>query len=164
MFSARGALRCTRHEVEMQAPWPVRCRARQILLVGGLLPALLVKSTVGTALVLHQHGVRPTHLHVLGYNNRIADASSSGFGHVSPSVLASRSDTRAPRVVAIIATGVVFLPESRLEHAKPDQHADSHVLPIATELAPSAIATDLRVPTGNTASASILLRNHTLLI
>lgn len=147
-----------------------RCGVSRLLLVVGLLPALLVKSTVATALVLHRHGVRPAHLHVLGYTNRLVDASSVRYGHVSRPSVASRSDTGCAQVLAIVTTGLVFLSgpdDSAAERAKPGPSADLHARSTTTgsthsAMAPVAIPRLLQAP--KTMCASILDRNHALLI
>ncbi len=143
----------------------------RVLLISALMSSSLVTSAVGEALVLHRHGVGRAHLHVLGSGDLLSEAAvSSKFGHCLRSVSALRSASQRVRTLAIVATGSVFVSTPRdagVDEAGQPSHRN---LPPFSVAEPQHAATvDLstfRFPVrmGRTASAIILLRNHTLLL
>ena len=147
------------------------CRLGRLLLVLALFSTALVRNAVGDALILHQHGLRRAHLHILGYGDLRSNAAwSSQFGHRSRSEPALPSASQGVRILAIIATGSVFISSARGAGSEgialvPSQNplvlsiAEPQRLPGVDSLSIFCTACF-----GRTASAVILRRNHTLLI
>jgi len=133
-----------------------------------LIAGMLVKSTVGKALVWHQHGRLIVHFHVVGPGDG-ADlaANSPAFGHQQ--LAGSRSGDQDVRTILIIATGLVFVSEDR-DHAQPASR--ECWCPIPGEILASphrsrlvdSIAIVPALQLRKSAATSSLLRNHSLLI
>lgn len=140
-------------------------------MVSALLLTVLARSTVGEALVLHQHGRIRAHLHLLGHGDLLSNAAeSSSYGHRSRPDAAIQSTFQRVRVIAVITTGAIFVSTARdtgadeagirsPHNSAPVSIAESHAWPpycFPTQLCP--------VRLGRSASAVLLLRNHTLLL
>jgi len=148
------------------------CRLGRLLLVSALMSSTLVKSAVGEALVLHQHGDHYAHLHVVGYGDLLANAaSSSKFGHCSCHGSSLRSASQRVRILAIVATGSVFVLTPRGTGIVAAALVSSENCPLVAIALPQEVPA-LDIPTllgpvtlGRTASTNfILLRKHTLLL
>ena len=147
------------------------CRLGNVLLVSALMSSLLVKSTAGEALVLHQHSVRRAHLHILGSGDLLSSAAwSSRFGHTSYLKPVSQLASQPVQVLAIVAIGSIFVStagtssddEARLGHLHGCQTvfvASLQETPVIDS--PTVLSTAW---VGRTTSAVILLRNHAILL
>jgi hypothetical protein len=149
----------------------VCCRLGRVLLVSALMSSTLVKSAVGEALVLHQHGVRRAHLHVLGYGDLLSTAAwSSRFGHSPCPKLALQTASQRVRILAIVTTGSIFLSAPRgagIDETGVVSFQNCPPFSIAGPQEPPGVDSSAflcSACSGRTASAVILLRNHTLLI
>ena len=147
------------------------CRLGRILLVAALICSVVASSTVGEALVLHQHGVRRAHFHLLGHSDLLSNAAESPtFGHASRPESAVQFAPQRVRTFAIVSTGSVFVSTSRCASIDEARLVSPHSCPLVSIVrmpeAPAIVSTALRclVWVGRTASAVLLLRNHTLLI
>lgn len=142
-------------------------RLARLVLTTALVLTTVARGSTGEALVLHRHGVRRAHLHVLSY----LDLSQNvGFlrlprgaqepGEASPAV-------SGIEVLAVIMTGGAALAVDQCGGETAVFPYDPACLDVADS---GCIATGLgllsfeRFPTVHTASASILLRNHSLLL
>jgi len=146
------------------------CRLGRILLVSALMLSVLVSSAVGETVVLHQHGARRAHLHVLGSGDLLSAAAwSSRFGHIPNPRFALQSAPQRVRILAIVKIGSVFL------STPPGAGMDETGLISSQNCPPFSIAglqdlpavdtsTYLCPAVGRTASAVLLQRNHALLI
>lgn len=146
-------------------------RLGQLLLAMVLSTATFVSSAVGAGLVLHQHGLRGAHLHLLGQTDPLVGAAwSAQFGHASACASPSVSTSEPVKVVAIILT------PSKLGWV-PGDADDGEVRSVSTTKCLSADQTGspdqhaVAIPanlsaawTGPSAPISIVLRSHTLLI
>jgi len=129
--------------------------------------ACSVLSTAGGAIVLHEHGALRAHLHLLAESDlRTNNAWSSQFGH-SP-IGASYVGSQRVRLLALVATGSVFVvprsdggidPAGLVSSRCATASTEPQVRPIPTFAA--AVCPPWR---GRSACATVLLRNHTLLI
>ena len=147
------------------------CRPGRALLVSALMFTTLVKSTVGAAMVLHQHGVSRAHLHVLGYADILSKAPfSSRFGHSSRCDSAFQSASQRVRIFTIVTTGSVFVSAPRSTSMDTTGPISPHNYPpesIASSQEEQAVDFSgiLRLfQFGRDTAAELLLRNHTLLI
>ncbi len=147
------------------------CRLGRLLLVLALLSTALISGAVGDAIVLHQHGVRRAHLHVLAYGDLRSNAAwSSRFGHGSRPDLALQSCSQGVRILAIVTIGSVFVATPRgagIDEAGPVSPLNCPLVAIAEPQEPSSVNFSsilCAACVGRTASAVILLRNHTLLL
>ena len=146
-------------------------RLDRVLLVFALIPSVLVKSTVGEALVLHQQGVGRAHLHFMGSGDVLsAAAGSSRFGHTPNPKLALQSASQHVRILAVVAIGSVFVPTPHGEDTTEaglfsTQHCPSFSMAQPQE-PPVVDSPSVFFPTrlGRTASTVLLLRNHILLV
>lgn len=136
-----------------------------------MMPSVLATSAVGEALVLHQHGIRGVHLHLLGNGDLRSNAArSAAFGHRSQAVPTLQSESRGARILAVIPTGSLFVSGSQGEEVVkaglPVPLDSPVVLPVgsSTLSAVRSLQNVIVVPRGRTASAVILNRNHTLLL
>jgi hypothetical protein len=147
------------------------CRLGRVLLVSALMSSTLVTSAVGEAMVLHQHGARRAHLHVLGRGDLLSTAaSSSRFGHSPCSKLALQSASQGVRIFAIVRTGSVFVLTPRSTSIDAASLFSPHNCP------PVSIAGPQEAPTidspvllccassGRIPFVVILLQSHNLLI
>ena len=146
-------------------------RLGQLLLALILCTATFVSSAVGAGLVLHQHGVRGAHLHLLGQTDSLVSAAwSPQFGHAAASTPSFVSAFEPVKVVAIILTA------SKLGWA-PGGMDDGEVRSVSTtkclssDQAGSAVQHAAAWPAklsaawaGPGAPINIVLRSHTLLI
>ena len=146
-------------------------RFDRALLVSALLLSTPVKGAMGVALVLHQHGIRRAHLHVLGYGDLVsAAASSTRFGHSPCPKPSLQSASMGVRILAVVTTGSVFVSTARgagIDEAGLEFCQNCPLISIAEPQAPpgaDSLAYLFSACSGRTASAVILLRNHTLLI
>jgi len=147
------------------------CRLGRVLLVSALMSSTLVTSAVGEALVLHQHGDRHAHLHVLGCGDFLSTAaSSSRFGHSPCPKLALQSAFQAVRILAIVKTGSVFVSMPRttgIDEAGIVSPQNCPLVSIAEPQVPPAVdppAFLCLTRVDRTATAVILLLNHALLL
>ncbi len=147
------------------------CRLARVFLVSALMSSTLVTSAVGEALVLHQHGARHAHLHVLGYGDLLSNAAeSSRFGHCSRPEPALRSASQRVRPLAIVTTGSVFVSTPRSTGIDEAGLVSPHHGPpvsMAASQGPQAVDSLVLLYPARAirgASADILLRNHTLLL
>lgn len=143
----------------------------RILLMSALVGSLLVTTAVGEALVLHQHGFRGTHLHLLGWGDLRSHAAwSSRFGHASNPRSSHRSVSQHVRIVAVISIGSVFVPTAEGEYTVPKHQSTSPLCtallnpPTEKPLVRDSQIAIFSVPLDQSASAILLLRNHALLI
>ncbi len=145
-------------------------RLGRVLLVSALMPSVLVKSAVGDVLVLHQHGLRRAHLHVLGSGDFLSAAASSRFGHSPLTQPLLQSASQNVRVLAVVAIGSVFVfgPHGSgiAEVGLLSLQNGPLVLSTGLQEAPIINSPQFSLPAqfGRTASAVLLLRNHTLLL
>lgn len=147
------------------------CRPGRVLLIASLMFSTLVTSVVGQAMVLHQHGERRAHLHVLGCGDPLSAAAwSSRFGHTKRPQFKLQSASQRVRILAIVTTGSVFLSKPR------STEIDASSL-ISHHNCSSVLTSELQCPQAfdrpaffslsevdRTASSVIILRTHTLLI
>lgn len=147
------------------------CRSSRVLLISALMSTTLVKSTVGEALVLHQHGASRAHLHVLGYGDVLSNAAcSSKFGHSSRPDPAFQSVSKRVRIYTIVTTGSVFVSMSRSTSKDAAGLNSIHNFP-PVSIAQVQETTTVNVPSyicsiqvGRSTAADVLLLNHALLI
>lgn len=138
----------------------------RLALVGALICTYAIRSAAGDALVLHQHGPRRAHLHVLGYTELLHNAAwSPRSGHLPTPPLVAPCATSGVRILAMVITGPTFAPELN----GPEDSLLSQRSAISIEGAFEMSRTtsfgnaDLN-PHARTASTAILLRNHSLLL
>jgi hypothetical protein len=164
----------SRADSELRIAKGIRFRLRRLgraLLVLAMTSSSMVASFVGEALVLHQHGGRSVHLHALGFGELRSDAAwSPWFGHRSDPASLLRSGSQSVRILAIIATGSVFVSSS-------SKTGDDATGLDSSHHGVSICDSERQPPTGpdfasnlssagvtRSASAVLLLRNHTLVI
>jgi hypothetical protein len=147
------------------------CRLGRALLVSALMSSTLVKSAVGEAFVLHQHGASRAHLHIMGYGDLLSTAaSSSRFGHSACPKLALSSASQGVLTLAIVTTGSVFVSTPRGAGIDETGLVSPQSFPLFTIAEPQDPPVDnspaFLCPAQfcRTASAVILLQNHTLLL
>lgn len=111
------------------------------------------------------------HLHVLGYGDLLSNAAeSSSYGHGSRPEPAFQSTFQRVRVIAVITTGAVFVSTVRDtgvdETDTRSPHNNAPVSIAEPQAWPPCCFPALLCPVrlGRTASAVLLLRNHTLLL
>lgn len=147
------------------------CRLGRVWLVSALMLPV-VRSMAGEALVLHEHGARRAHLHVLGSGDLLSAAAwSSRFGHCPDPTPTLQSVSQGVRVLAIVATGSAFVSTSRSTSIGVAGLASNHSCPLVWITPPQQISA-IESPAfhhpvarvGRSATAVILLRNHTLLV
>lgn len=135
-------------------------------LFGALICTHALGGVTGDAIVMHEHGLRKAHLHVLGYTEVLYDvASSPRFGHPPTTPFAGPSAFSGVHILAILITGPTFAPESN----EPDDILLGQDFAISKVGAVDMPRTTSFVhanpsPQPRTASTAILLRNHTLLL
>lgn len=146
-------------------------RLGHLLLAMSLCTATFMSSAVGAGLVVHQHGFRGAHLHLLGQaDSPVSAAWSSQFGHAAATTTSFVSASEPVKVVAIILTA------SKLGWA-PGGMDDGEVHSVSTTKSLSEDQTSSKDQhaaawpanlqaawTGHSAPISIVLRSHTLLI
>lgn len=147
------------------------CRPGRVLLVSALMSSTLITSAVGEAFVLHRHGVRRAHLHMLGYGDLLTTAaSSSRFGHSQCPKLALQSASQGVQTLAIVTTGSVFVstPSSTgIDETGLVSPQNCPLFAIAGPQDPPAVNSPASLCPAQfrrTSTAVILLRNHTLLL
>ena len=151
------------------------CRLGRVLLVSALMSSTLVKSAVGEALVLHQHGCRDAHLHVLGDGELSSGAAgSSQYGHCKRPKLPSLTAPEDVRILLVVTTGSKFVLTPRSASGDPERpFSPIHggLLPSTATIVelqepPTALCLAFRPPAevGHTSIPGILLRNHALLV
>ncbi len=136
-----------------------------------LCTATFVSSAVGAGLVLHQHGLRGAHLHLLGQADPLVSAAwSAQFGHASAFTPSFFSASEPVKVVAIILTAsklgwalggaddgeVRSTSTTKCLSADQTGSAEQHAAAFPANLSAAW--------TGPSAPISIVLRSHTLLI
>lgn len=144
-------------------------RVGRLSLVGATILCLITKSTVGAALVLHQHGSFNVHLHVLGDADLLADAQDSAwFGHSHGR--ASYVPASPVRTIAVIGTGLIFVSENRDGGHDGVPRDNAHpISPIVVTdhhltLAHEVLTNISSIGAAKMSTAAILLRNHALLV
>lgn len=150
-------------------------RMGRVLVMSALMVSLLITTVAGEALVLHQHGLRRTHLHLLGWGDLQSNAAlSQRFGHVSKAgglspILAPTASQRV-RIVAVVAIGSVFVSTAESDDTaqilQVSFQSGSNLTISPTEKLPAgqSLFTLLPERLDHSASADFLHRNHTLLI
>lgn len=139
--------------------------------LSGLMLSVSATSTVAEGVVLHQHGARRMHLHVVGRGDLAIDLSLPvQFGHGVSSGVVSRSSPQRVRTLLRLATGSVYV-NSSSESGSDVVGAVAVPSPAAADTAYSlfspvraASASSYLIQCARTASSAILLRNHTLLL
>ena len=135
-----------------------------------LVAGMLVRSTVGEALVLHQHGRMRAHFHVIGQGDSPKGAAASPvFGHLRPG--ASRGVGPGTRTIAIIKTGLLFVSNGKADATEAALLNARFPVPnpLLADFDPEQIAgVDPVFSFSNSipksATTTLLLRNHALLI
>lgn len=146
-------------------------RLGQGLLISAITFSSAVSSSVGEAMVLHQHGNRSVHLHTLGFGELRSDAASSPrFGHSSGTAPSPRTASQPVRILAIVATGLVFVTSygtSGDDASRPDAVHHGPPFDAVEQPAPPSIEWFGVTPSawgGRPALALLVQRSHTLLI
>jgi hypothetical protein len=145
-------------------------RLGRIFLVSALGFLIPVQGAFGDALVLHQHSKHRAHLHFLRQADPLWDAAfSSTFGHSSRPGSA-RDASPGVRVIAVVTTDAVFVStpqETFVARGNALCPFDGCLFSAAAQQTPPAFdSSSVSFPAtgGRTATAVILLRNHTLLV
>lgn len=129
--------------------------------------ACSVFTTVSGALVLHEHGGR-AHLHVLVDSSLPSNTPWSWqYGHTPIGAL--DSGIHGVRVLVVVAAGSVFLPMLVDADLGVIKHVRSSPCTLSSSIDPQAalippFATDLPIRVLRRSTATVLVRNHTLLI
>jgi hypothetical protein len=140
----------------------------RIVCLALLIAGTLAKSTVGKALIWHQHGCFMAHFHVVGPGDGLGFAAGSpAFGHRGQ--VGTHSGAQGVRPILIITTGLVFVSEDR-DHALPASRVCWFSIPgeiLASPHRSRLVDSFAIVPAPQlrkSAATSLLLRNHSLLI
>jgi len=149
------------------------CRLSRVLLVSAVISSVVASSAVGEAFVLHQHGARRAHLHVLSSGELLSNAAfSATFGHSGR----GESDWQGPgppgvnagvRTLCIIPTGLIATstPRDQTPECSSTSLQDCPLARLLDGEGPAAIhPSSCPIQQSRSASALLLLRNHILLI
>lgn len=146
-------------------------RLCRVLLVSALATSTIAASTAGEALVVHRHGHQRVHWHVLASAEVRSNAAwSSRLGHIPNSDPIVQLTSEQVRIIAFVATGSVFVSKRQgAAVAEEGRLAPLDFTPfLVSELQKlTAIINWLftfPMRIGRTTTATILLRNHAILI
>lgn len=141
------------------------------MLVSILATSTIVSSTAGEALVLHQHGAHRAHLHVLGLNEILSNAAwSPGFGHTRNSNRTTQLTSEQVRIIAFVTIGSVFVSKrtgTSAADARRLTPLDFTLFLVFETQEPTVSSTgrfSFPIRIAPTATATLLLRNHSILI
>jgi len=133
--------------------------------------SILITNAVGEGLVLHEHGLRRIHLHIVGQYDSLADAAASPrFGHGFDSRLPRASAAEPVHVLAILKIASKFGWAPDVEGKDQSSCAcASDSRSVMTPESLGTISTAMFSPVSSTwpdsdDPISIVLRYHTLLI
>lgn len=145
----------------------------RVLLILALVPSVGIGSSLGEALVLHQHGAHGAHLHILSSGELFSNAAlSATFGHTGrwgsdgqgPELQATH---RGVRILGIVSTGLIAVSTPRDTGPKCGFPVIENWLLARIQSGESRDANDpssLFIQPSLSASALLMLRNHVLLI